>query len=124
MMGMGMQLPAPKAQDFRGSLGRLFRYLRPDRWLILLVVLLAVVSVSFAVIGPKIMGEAINVIVAGATSMNLPADLTQEQVIAGLRAAGQDQLADMLSTMKLTPGQGIDFNALAGILTPSSADCR
>ena len=116
MMGMGMSLPAPKPQDFRGSLGRLLRYLRPDRLLILLVLALAVVSVTFAVIGPKIQGEAINVIVAGATSRSLPAGITQDQAIAGLRAQGQDQLADMLSAMTLTPGAGIDFSALAGIL--------
>jgi ATP-binding cassette subfamily B multidrug efflux pump len=113
---MGMSLPAPKPQDFRGSLKRLAAYLRPDRLLIILVVLLAVVSVAFAVIGPKIMGEAINVILEGATSQSLPPGLTQEQVIEGLRANGQNQLADMLATMNLTPGAGIDFNALGGIL--------
>jgi ATP-binding cassette subfamily B protein len=42
--------------------------------------------------------------------------VTSEQVIAGLRASGQDQLASMLSSMTLTPGQGIDFDALARIL--------
>jgi ATP-binding cassette subfamily B multidrug efflux pump len=113
---MGMSLPAPKPQDFRGSLKRLARYLRPDRLLIILVVLLAVVSVAFAVIGPKIMGEAINVILEGATSLSLPPGATQAQVIEGLRANGQNQLADMLSAMRLTPGAGIDFNALSGIL--------
>jgi ATP-binding cassette subfamily B protein len=116
MMGMGMSLPTPKAQDFRGSLRRLFRYLRPDRLLIGLVVLLAVVSVAFAVIGPKIQGEAINVILAGATSLSLPAGVSQADVIAGLRAQGQNQLADMLSVMTLVPGAGIDFGALGGIL--------
>ena len=43
--------------------------------------------------------------------------MTQEQVIAGLRRQGQDQLADMLGSMTLTPGQGVDFDDLAGILT-------
>src|SRR6185295_18127499 len=38
------------------------------------------------------------------------------QVVAGLRAQGQDQLADMVSSMDIHPGQGIDFNALAGVL--------
>jgi ATP-binding cassette subfamily B protein len=37
-------------------------------------------------------------------------------VIAGLQRQGQDQLADMLSTMTLTPGVGIDFGQLAAIL--------
>ncbi|MGH2512708.1 MAG: ABC transporter ATP-binding protein, partial [Candidatus Limnocylindrales bacterium] len=38
------------------------------------------------------------------------------QVVAGLRAQGQGQLADMLSSLQLTPGIGVDFGALAGIL--------
>ena len=37
-------------------------------------------------------------------------------MIAGLRAEGKDQLADMLGSIKLTPGAGIDFDDLAGIL--------
>ena len=73
MMGMGMGLPAPKPQDFRGSLRRLALHLRPDAGLIVLVVLLAIVSVTFAVIGPKILGNAINIIFEGAISKGLPA---------------------------------------------------
>ena len=56
MMGMG--LPPAKAKDFGGSFRRLFGTLRPERPLILGVVVLAVISVVFSVIGPKIMGNA------------------------------------------------------------------
>ena len=113
---MGMGLPAAKPRDFRGSLRRLVRRLGPERPRIVVVVLLAIVSVTFAVLGPKILGNAINVIFEGALSRNLPAGVSQNQVIAGLRAQGQNQLADMLRTMHLTPGQGIDFGVLGGIL--------
>jgi len=37
-------------------------------------------------------------------------------VIAGLREQGQDQLADMLSGMQLTPGTGVDFGAIGTTL--------
>ena len=116
MFGMGMGLPPAKSKDFRGSLKRLFGHLRPEASLIALVVLLAVVSVFFAVIGPKIMSNAINLIFEGAISRNLPAGMTQEQVVAAARAAGQDQFADMAASMHLTPGVGIDFGQLATIL--------
>ena len=54
-----------------------------------LVVVLAVVSVTFAIIGPKILGEATNLIFEGAISAQLPAGRRRsEQVVAGLRAAG------------------------------------
>ena len=69
----------------------------PERPLIALVILLAVVSVSFAVIGPKILGNAINVIFEGAISKQ-PAG--RRDPGAGRRRRcgrqGQDQLADML----------------------------
>jgi ATP-binding cassette subfamily B multidrug efflux pump len=116
MMGMGMGMPPAKARDFRGSLRRLFGRLRPEAPLIALVIVLAVVSVAFAIVGPKILGEAVNRIFVGTISAGLPAGVPVDQVLAGLRAQGQDQLADMLGSMALTPGQGIDFGALGSIL--------
>jgi len=114
---MGMMMSSgEKASDFRGSFQRLIGRLQPERQLIALVIVLAVVSVTFAIIGPKILGTATNDIFQGIISKNLPAGASQEQVIAGLRANGQDQLADMLSSMHLTPGVGIDFAALGQIL--------
>ena len=113
---MGMGLPPAKAKDFRGSLRRLFGTLRPERPLIVVVVLLAIVSVSFNVIGPKILGEAINRIVEGALGKQILASgATQEQVIAAARVQGDNRLADMLSGVHLNPA-GIDFAALAGLL--------
>jgi ATP-binding cassette subfamily B protein len=117
MMGMGMGMPPAKAKDFRGSLRRLFGTLRPERPLIVAVVLLGVVSVSFNVIGPKILGEAINRIVEGALGKQiLSTGLTQEQVIAAARAQGDNRLADMLSGIHLNAA-GIDFAALGGLLS-------
>jgi ATP-binding cassette subfamily B protein len=115
MFGMG--LPPPKPKTFGPSFRRLVGQLRPERRLITIVVILAVISVVGAVIGPKILGNATNDIFAGLLSKQIPAGLTKDQVIAGLRAQGQDQLADMLSTIDLHPGQGVDFGALAGVLT-------
>ncbi|HEY7130624.1 MAG TPA: ABC transporter ATP-binding protein [Candidatus Limnocylindrales bacterium] len=116
MFGMGMGLPPAKTKDFRGSLFRLFAFLRPEAPRIALVFVFAVISVFFAVIGPKILSNAINVIFEGAISKALPAGASQAQVIAGLQAQGQDQLAQMLSGMSLTPGVGIDFGQLGSIL--------
>ena len=114
MMGMG--LPPAKAKDFGGSLRRLFGTLRPERPLILGVVVLAVFSVAFNVIGPKIMGNAINTIFEGALGSQLTAaGVTQEQAIAAARAAGNDRLADLLGSLHVNPN-GIDFGALGGVL--------
>jgi len=108
--------PTAKAKDLRGSLRRLAGQLRPERVLLIMVVLLAVVSVAFAVVGPKILGHATNIIFEGVVGKQIPAGVTKEQAIAGLRGKGQDRIADMISGMTLRPGQGIDFNALGRTL--------
>jgi ATP-binding cassette subfamily B protein len=115
-MGMGMGVPAQKSKDFRGSFRRLLGQLRPEAPRILLVLILALGSVAFAILGPKLLGAATNIIYDGVVGRQLPAGVTQDQVIAGLRAQGQDQLADQLSSLHLTPGAGVDFTALAQVL--------
>lgn len=112
----GMNVPAEKAMNFGPSAKRLLGQLRPERLWLVLVLMLAVVSVAFSVIGPRLLGEGTNLIFAGVVSRDLPAGVSQEQLIAQLRAAGETQQADMLSAMTLTPGEGIDFAALATVL--------
>jgi len=65
MMGMAIGMPGDRSSDFRGTVRRLLGHLRPELPLIVLVILLAAGSVFFAVLGPRILGEATNVIVAG-----------------------------------------------------------
>ena len=69
-----------------------------------------------ASLGPKILGDATDIIFDGIVSRQLPAGITQEQAVAGARAAGNDTFADMLAAMSITPGQGIDFAALGRTL--------
>ena len=57
---------AEKSKNFKVAFGRLLARLRPEAPLIVLVFILAIVSVTFAVIGPKILGNATNVIFQGA----------------------------------------------------------
>jgi ATP-binding cassette, subfamily B, multidrug efflux pump len=72
--------------------------------------------VTMTVVGPKILGNAVNTIFEGAFSRNMPPGVTQQQIVDGLRQSGQGQLADMLSAMHLTPGKGIDFGALGSVV--------
>ncbi|MFC5500975.1 ABC transporter ATP-binding protein [Lysinimonas soli] len=112
----GMQGPVEKAMNFGPSAKRLLGRLRPERAMIVGVVLLGVVSVVLSVLGPKILGQATNLIFEGVISKSLPAGTTKAQVIAGLRAQGQNQQAELLSGMDLHPGQGIDFSSLQLVL--------
>jgi ATP-binding cassette subfamily B multidrug efflux pump len=110
--GMAVEKPL----NFWPSAKRLMGTLAPERLSLVWVFLLTVVSVVFTVIGPKLLGEGTTLIFEGAISANLPSGATQEQVIDGLRAQGNDQMADLLSGMELTPGVGIDFMALSQVL--------
>ncbi|GLU61260.1 ABC transporter ATP-binding protein [Paenarthrobacter ureafaciens] len=112
----GMNVPAEKASNFGASAKRLLGTLHPERVWLGLVLMFAVVSVALNVIGPRLLGEGTNLIFAGVVSKELPAGVSKEAVIAGLRAAGENTKADMLSAMPLTPGVGIDFGALSSVL--------
>jgi len=115
-MGMGMGASDAKAQDFRASVRRFSGRLHPERWLILLVIALASTSVFLAVLGPKLLGNATNVIFEGIAGQQIPAGMTQDQAVAALEASGQSDQAAMLAAMTVTPGSGVDFAALAQIL--------
>lgn len=65
MMGMSMGMPTERSSDFRGTVRRLLRRLRPEAPQVVVVILLAIGSVFFSVLGPRILGEATNVVVAG-----------------------------------------------------------
>ena len=114
MGGMGM--PGEKSLDFRASGRRLLTVLRPERWRLAVVLLLGVASVALAVTGPKVLGDATDVIFDGVVGGQLPAGVTRAQAIEGLRADGQDRLADMLGGMDVVPGQGVDFAQLRSLL--------
>jgi ATP-binding cassette subfamily B multidrug efflux pump len=114
-MGMA-QGPAAKSLTFGPSAKRLLGRLVPERGRIVLIFLLTIVSVFLTVLGPRLLGNAINLVFDGAISAQLPAGATKAQIISGLRAQGNNQQADLLSGMTLTPGHGIDFTAVGNIL--------
>ncbi len=106
-----------KSMTFGPSAKRLIGRMWPFRVKATFVVLLAVVSVSFAVMGPKILGRATDLIFAGLFGRQIPEGVTQQQAADGLRADGQGQLADLVAHLDhVVPGQGVDFSALASVL--------
>ncbi|MFC4606052.1 ABC transporter ATP-binding protein [Rhodococcus kronopolitis] len=114
---MGMATgPSAKAMNFLPSAKRLLRRLAPHRLAVAVVIAMATLSVVLSVIGPKILGHATNIIFDGIVGRQLPAGLTKEQAVEGLRAQGQDTFADMVSSMNVVPGTGIDFTAMGRVL--------
>jgi ATP-binding cassette, subfamily B, multidrug efflux pump len=121
MGGPGAGLPPERSKDVRGTLRQLLRLLRPERARLLLVLVFGVSSVGFLVAGPKILGNATNVLFDGVVGKQLPAGLTKAQAVTLLRAHGQSQLADMLAAMNVTPGVGVDITRLGQILGVAAA---
>ena len=112
----GPGLPPEKPKNMRASFLRLVGTLRPELARIIVVIVLAIASVACAVVGPKILGNATDILFDGVVSQQIPAGVTQQQAVDALRAQGQTQQADMLASMTITPGQGVDVVALRNTL--------
>lgn len=64
--GPGMRMPVEKAKDFKGTLRRLIRYLRPRMVQIIIVFIMAIASTVFSIFSPKVMGKATTKLFEGA----------------------------------------------------------
>ncbi|MEU5938386.1 ABC transporter ATP-binding protein [Micromonospora sp. NPDC047548] len=113
---MAAGMPAEKSLNFGPSARRLLNRLRPHRLHLYAIVSLAVASVAASVVGPKILGQATDIIFTGVIGRQLPAGSSTDQAVAAARAAGNDSFADMLARMDVVPGVGIDFDRLGQVL--------
>ncbi|MGB9640152.1 MAG: ABC transporter ATP-binding protein [Anaerolineales bacterium] len=90
MMGRGggpmTMMKGETARDFKGTMRKLIQYLGPYKVVTTFVILLAIASTAFSILGPKILGQATTKLFEGVLG----------QITGG--------------------GQGIDFNAIGRIL--------
>ena len=107
-----MGAPPEKATAFGPTFRRLLGRLRPERFTITAVISLALVSVGFGIAGPKLLGNATNVLFEGVVGKRLPAGVPTGRIIEQMRARGENTQADMLSAMHVVPGVGVDFDRL------------
>jgi ABC-type multidrug transport system fused ATPase/permease subunit len=98
------------------TLARLIARLRPERARLAVIIPLMVVSTGFSVLGPLLIGDAINVLFVGVVDRSLPSGVPMSQTLAELRASGAGQLAEMLAAMHLSPGTGVDLTRLGQLL--------
>ena len=105
-----------KPKDFWPSFRRFLGLLAPHKWAFILASVLGAVGVVLAVAGPKVLGEATNVVFEGVLSTTMGASfqgMNQEQVVQALEAAGQQEFANMVGAMQnFAPGEGVDFERL------------
>ncbi|WP_327323459.1 ABC transporter ATP-binding protein/permease [Streptomyces sp. NBC_01210] len=114
--GRMMMGPTERSMDFKGSGKRLLRQLAPERATLWTMLGAGVLSVAFSVVGPKILGQATDLVFAGVVGRGMPAGTSKDQAIESLRDKGSGGLADMLSGVDFTPGNGIDFDAVGKVL--------
>ena len=105
-----------KAAQFGPSFRRLIGLLKPHAVAFTFVSLLGAAGVVLAVIAPRILGDATNVLFAGVIVAQLPAGMTNAQAVEALRADGQNDLANIVQTAGAVPGEGVDFVKLSQIL--------
>ena len=129
--GHGLMTAGAKTKDFKGTLKRLAGYLKPHSTALLVVLLLTTASVACTVAGPRILGTATNALFEGvigtALADRLPEGTSADQAVQMLRTGAEqlraqgeeseaeqaEQLADMLSGMDITIGEGVDFDLVA-----------
>ena len=63
--GRGMMGPVEKAKDFKGSLKRLLRYLKPQKFLLIIIFFMSILSISFNILSPRIIGLITNQLLQG-----------------------------------------------------------
>jgi ATP-binding cassette, subfamily B, multidrug efflux pump len=108
--------PDQHSMDFRGSGKRLLAQFRPERFTMYAMLVCGVLSVGLSVLGPWILGRATDLVFSGVVGREMPAGQTKAEVLEGLRERGDGGVADMLSGTDFTPGEGIDFEAVGGVL--------
>ena len=109
--------PAKKAEHFWPSAKRLMGLLKPEAAGIAVVLAMVTVAVVLNVVAPKILGQAMDVIFGGVVGKQLPAGVSKDQFVDGLRAQGDNNFADMIAKMELVPGVGIDFQKLSFLIS-------
>jgi ATP-binding cassette subfamily B protein len=95
---------------------RLAAHFRPERYRVVLVVLLIVISFALAAAGPLILAAATNLLLAGIVGRLIPAGMTKGQLITALHQYGQGHVAALLSGVNFTPGIGVNFTRIGQIL--------
>ena len=104
-----MGRPAEKAKDFKGTIRRLAAYLAPFKARIVAVVLLAIGSTVFSIVGPKIMGWATTKLADGIVAKYL-------YIIRLQTAMLRKMPSDIIARLKMQPIPKFDFEYIGHIV--------
>ena len=132
--GPAAMRPAEKAKDFKGTFKKLMAYLRAYWLPLVLMIVFAVASTVFTIVGPKILGSATNKLVEGISGQMmydkiqsqlpegvvLPEGTKGEAVLPAMPDEAKEQLSqsqlETLSEMDISKRPEIDFSGIGHIL--------
>ncbi len=104
-------------RSFWPSIKRVVAQLGSYRGLMTVTLTSIVGSVILLAIAPRVLGHATDLVFnGGVIGRMLPAGVSKDQAVGGLRAQGDDTFADMVSSMDVTPGVGVDFGDVGRVL--------
>lgn len=114
--GPGVGGGGGKPKAFGPSFKRMMGLLSGHGWGLSFVALLAAGGVALTVAAPKVLARATNLLFAGFVSSRIPAGTTTAEAVAMLRAQGENEMANIVETMNVIPGQGVDMGQLGVVL--------
>ncbi len=107
----GKRRTQEKAKDFKGTVKKLVKnYLKPYIWQILIVLIFAIGSTIFAIVGPKILGNATTEIYNGLISK-----------LSGGNGINFENIANILITLLVLYTISMSFEAIKGFLMTNVA---
>lgn len=125
MGGPPMGRPAEKAKNFKVSLKRLIRYLKPHKLNLIIVVIFAILSTAFTIAAPKISAYATNKLQDGymartmLSSMSKAQDTAVDSITKNLGDTQQKILDQLKAQMAKLQSMGAAGQAQAGGQTKS-----
>ncbi len=79
--GHAVGMPVERSDDFGRTVRRLWALLSTERWRLVFVLVLTVVSVAMVVVGPKLLGEATDVVYRGVTGDGIDFEALHRQLL-------------------------------------------
>ncbi|MCL2451421.1 ABC transporter ATP-binding protein/permease [Candidatus Saccharibacteria bacterium] len=121
-MGRGgpVNMNTEKPKNFKKSMFKLLRYLRPHKWIFFLAILLSTVAVAFSIISPRILGNMTNQIVDDFVSVKVY-DSIMEKLPEGANLPAGTTVKDLLEKMK--PDQNmVELSEMADKIPAAQVD--
>jgi ATP-binding cassette subfamily B protein len=103
-----MGRPVEKAKDFKGTFKRLLSYFLPQKFLLLVVLIAAIIGTAFNIVGPKILGLATTKLFDGLVA--------KYQAIGKNIGIGKALAKNPRLPLHPVPVPGIDFHYIATVL--------